>query len=346
MYPTQRVIVLIAVILSVASALPTGVALSQPQASLETAAGKPGSIEGVWLGTLQVPATKLRIVFNITTRPDGSFSATLDSPDQGATGIPVGAVSMEASQVTLDVSAVSGRYEGTLNEDGSAISGKWTQGGVSLDLVLQRVDEAPKPVRPQEPKKPYPYSEEEVTYENAKAGVTFAGTLTMPRTGGPFPAVLLITGSGAQDRDETVFGHRPFLILADYLTRRGIAVLRVDDRGTGGTKGDASQATSEDFADDTLAGVEYLKTRRQIDPKRIGLIGHSEGGMIAPMVAVRSRGCLVHRSDGRHRRPGRQDHRSADRWIAQDRRRGPGLDRCGHPEPKAGSRDREEPDRP
>ncbi len=124
MYPTQRVIVLIAVILSVASALPTGVALSQPQASLETAAAKPGSLEGAWLGTLQVPATKLRIVFNITTRPDGSLSATLDSPDQGATGIPVSAVGVEASRVTLEVSAVSGRYEGTLNEDGSAISGQ------------------------------------------------------------------------------------------------------------------------------------------------------------------------------------------------------------------------------
>ncbi len=288
MYPTQKVIVVIAVILSVASALPTGGALSQPQTSLETAARKPGSIEGVWLGTLQLPATKLRIVFNITPKPDGSFSATLDSPDQGATGIPVSAVSVEKNEVTLDVSAVSGRYEGMLSEDGSAIGGKWTQGGVSLDLALQRVNEAPKPVRPQEPKKPYPYSEEEVTYENAKAGVTFAGTLTMPRTGGPFPAVLLITGSGAQDRDETVCGHRPFLILADYLTRRGIAVLRVDDRGAGGTKGDASQATSEDFADDALAGVEYLKTRSQIDRRRIGLIGHSEGGIIAPMVAVRS----------------------------------------------------------
>ena len=145
--------------------------------------------------------------------------------------------------------------------------------------------------RPQEPKRPYPYLEEEVTYENAKAGFTLAGTLTMPRAGGPFPAVLLITGSGAQDRDETVCGHRPFLILADYLTRRGIAVLRVDDRGVGGSKGDASQATSEDFADDVLAGVAYLKTRKEIDPKRIGLIGHSEGGIIAPMVAVRSRMC-------------------------------------------------------
>jgi len=257
-------------------------------ASPGSAAQKAPSIEGTWLGTLQVPATKLRVVFNITAKPDGSLLATLDSPDQGATGIAVSRVGLEKNQVTLEVSAVQGHYEGTLSEAGSTIDGKWTQGGISLDLVLKRVKEAPKPVRPQEPKKPYPYIEREVTYENAKAGVTLAGTLTMPRTGEPFAAVLLITGSGAQDRDETVCGHKPFLILADYLTRRGIAVLRVDDRGVGGSTGDASQATSEDFAEDAIAGVEYLKTRKQIDPKRIGLIGHSEGGIIAPMAAVRS----------------------------------------------------------
>jgi len=257
-------------------------------ASLESAPQKTAAVEGTWLGTLQVPAMKLRIVFNITAKPDGSLAATLDSPDQGATGIAVSRVGLENNQVILEVNAVQGRYEGTLNEDGSTIKGKWSQGGISLDLALERVKEAPKVNRPQEPQKPYPYVEEEVTYENAKAGIPLAGTLTVPHTGGPFPAVLLITGSGAQDRDETVFGHKPFLILADYLTRRGIAVLRADDRGVGGSKGDAAQATSEDFADDALAGVEYLKTRRQIDPKQIGLIGHSEGGIIAPMVAVKS----------------------------------------------------------
>jgi len=257
--------------------------------SLESATQQTPSVEGTWLGTLQVPAMKLRVVFHITAKPDGSLSATLDSPDQGAAGIAVSRVGQEKNGVILEVSAVQGRYEGMLNGDGSTINGKWSQGGVSLDLVLERVEEAPKMNRPQEPSKPYPYVEEDVTYENAQAGITLAGTLTMPRTSGPFPAVLLITGSGAQDRDETVFGHKPFLILADYLTQRGIAVLRVDDRGVGGSKGDAAQATSEDFAADALAGVEYLKARRQVDPKRIGLIGHSEGGIIAPMVAVQSR---------------------------------------------------------
>jgi pimeloyl-ACP methyl ester carboxylesterase len=246
------------------------------------------SLEGAWLGTLKVSGIELRIVFNLSAKPDGSLSGTLDSPDQGATGIALTRIGVEKERVTVEVSTIGGRYEGTLNAEGSEMSGKWTQGPASLDLVMKRVKEVPKVMRPQEPKKPYPYLDEEVTYRNAKAGFTLAGTLTMPRTGSPFPAVILITGSGPEDRDETVFGHRPFLILADYLTRRGIAVLRVDDRGVGGSKGDASQATSEDFTQDVLAGVAYLKTRKEIDPKRIGLIGHSEGGIIAPMAATQS----------------------------------------------------------
>jgi fermentation-respiration switch protein FrsA (DUF1100 family) len=246
------------------------------------------SLEGTWLGTLKVSAIELRVVFNLRAKPDGSWTGTLDSPDQGAAGIPISRIAVENERVTVEVKTVGGRYEGTLNADRSEMSGKWTQSGTVLDLVLKRVKEIPKAVRPQEPKKPYPYLDEELTYPNAKGGFTLAGTLTMPRTGQPFPAVILITGSGQQDRNETVFGHRPFLVLADYLTRRGIAVLRVDDRGVGGSKGDASQATSKDFAQDVLAGIEYLKSRKEIDPKRIGLIGHSEGGITAPIVATQS----------------------------------------------------------
>jgi pimeloyl-ACP methyl ester carboxylesterase len=144
------------------------------------------------------------------------------------------------------------------------------------------------PKRPQEPKPPYPYASEDVTYSNPAAGVTLAGTLTLPAGDGPHPVVLLISGSGPQDRDEFLMRHRPFLVLADHLTRKGIAVLRVDDRGVGKSTGTFATATTEDFATDVLAGVAYLKTRREIDPKRIGLIGHSEGGYVAPMVATRS----------------------------------------------------------
>jgi len=257
-------------------------------ASAGSDGAKGPSLEGTWLGTLKVSAIELRVVFNLRVQPDGSLAGTLDSLDQGTAGIPISRVGVENEHVTVEVKTVGGRYEGMLNADRSEMRGKWTQGGASLDLVMKRVKEVPKAVRPQEPKRPYPYLDEEVTYQNAKGGFTLAGTLTMPKTGQPFPAVILITGSGQQDRNETVFGHRPFLILADYLTRQGIAVLRVDDRGVGGSKGDASQANSADFAQDVLAGIAYLKTRKEIDPRRIGLIGHSEGGIIAPIAATQS----------------------------------------------------------
>jgi pimeloyl-ACP methyl ester carboxylesterase len=168
------------------------------------------------------------------------------------------------------------------------MNGVLYQGPASLPLVLKRVADLPTINRPQDPKKPYPYDEEEVSYRNEKDNIKLAGTLTLPRGGGSHPAVVLITGSGAQDRNETIAGHRPFLVLADHLTRNGIAVLRVDDRGVGGSEPGSPIATSENYAGDVLAGVQFLKTRKEINPKKIGLIGHSEGGMIAPIAAARS----------------------------------------------------------
>ena len=163
------------------------------------------------------------------------------------------------------------------------------QGG-AIPLVMKRVDKLPEFNRPQTPKKPFPYHDEEVTYENRKAGIKLAGTLTIPQGKGPFPAVILLTGSGPENRDEEIFHHLPFLVLADYLTRHGIAVLRADDRGVGGSTGDKdfTKVTSGDSADDTLAGIEFLKGRKEIDKKRIGLVGHSEGGTIGPIAIIRS----------------------------------------------------------
>src|SRR5215831_13352939 len=162
------------------------------------------------------------------------------------------------------------------------------RGAIGLAAIQDTTAKPAALNRPQEPKKPYPYDEEEVGYENRRDGVKLAGTLTFPRGKGPFPAVLLITGSGPQDRNESVFGHKPFLVLADYLTRQGIAVLRVDDRGIGGSTGSVPNSTSENFATDVMAGIEFLKSHKGINPKQIGLIGHSEGGLIAPMVAAQS----------------------------------------------------------
>jgi pimeloyl-ACP methyl ester carboxylesterase len=180
-------------------------------------------------------------------------------------------------------------FEGKRSNDGQELAGDLKQLGQSFPLSLKKVAKTTQSKRPQTPQKPYPYDEVEASYENRKGGIKLAGTLTVPRSKGPFPAVLLITGSGPQDRDETILRHKPFLVLADYLTRRGIAVLRVDDRGVGGSTGNVRDATSRDFADDMLAGVEWLKGRKEIQPSQIGLLGHSEGGIIAPLVASQSR---------------------------------------------------------
>ena len=248
------------------------------------------SIEGIWQGTLKAPGgIELRIVFNVSQKSDGALTATMDSPDQGVKGIPVDEVSFDDSNVRFEVKSIFGVFEGRIREDFLIIEGDWKQARQSFPLVLKRVEKVPEVSRPQEPKKPYSYKEEEVSYENEEAVIKLAGTLTLPSSGGPFPAVLLTSGSGPQDRNETMFGHRPFLVLADYLTCLGMAVLRVDDRGVGGSTGDVLQATSEDFATDVLAGIEYLQAREEIDPEKIGLIGHSEGGIIAPMVASQSR---------------------------------------------------------
>jgi hypothetical protein len=183
---------------------------------------------------------------------------------------------------------LSAKFEGTRDEVGNTIVGKFTQAGTTLPLVLGWQERASELPRPQEPQKPYPYRADEVRYENKAGGVTLAGTLTIPTGQGSFPAALLISGSGPQDRDESLFGHKPFLVLADYLTRMGIAVLRVDDRGVGGSTGQTRTSTSEDLAGDVEAGVAFLKTRPEVDRAKIGLIGHSEGGIIAPMVAAQS----------------------------------------------------------
>ena len=248
-------------------------------------------LQGIWQGTLGAGGTKVGVILKVTKMADNTFAATLDVPDQGATGVPVDSVTVKDASVRFDLKSLGAVYEGMINKEGTAITGNWSQGGMTVPTTLNRADKAPAAsLRPQEPKRPYPYDEEEVSYENKTGGVRLAGTLTLPRTKGPHPAVVLITGSGKQDRNETLLGHKPFLVLSDYLTRRGIAVLRVDDRGVGGSTGDGGfdKTTSEIFAEDVLTGVAFLKTRKEINPKQIGLIGHSEGGIIAPLAAARS----------------------------------------------------------
>jgi pimeloyl-ACP methyl ester carboxylesterase len=245
--------------------------------------------EGYWLGRLKFIGLDLRLGIHITPRKGGALSGTLDSPDEGIFKLPLNEVAFKDGAVRFEIKRLQATFEGKLKEDGAELVGVWKQSGLKLPITFKREPKVPVFTRPQDPKKPYPYREEEVTYENRKAGVKFVGTLTLPRGEGPFPAVLLITGSGPQNRDEELFGHRPFLVLADHLTRRGIAVLRVDDRGVGGSTGKTMESTSVDFAEDALAGVEFLKGCKEINPKQIGLAGHSEGGLVAPLAASRSK---------------------------------------------------------
>lgn len=245
-------------------------------------------IAGTWQGTLDVGVVKLRLGLEFKKKEGGGFTGTMDSPDQGAFGMEIDEVTVEEQAVKFVMKKIGGSYDGKLSEDGKEISGKWTQGSSTLPLVLKRGEKVGPPRRPQEPKPPYPYLEEEVSYENSQAGIKLAGTLTLPKEGGPFSAVLLITGSGPQNRNEELMGHKPFLLWADYLTRRGLAVLRVDDRGVGGSTGEVGKSTIEDHAGDALAGVAYLKTRKEIDGAKIGLMGHSEGAVVAPASAAQS----------------------------------------------------------
>jgi hypothetical protein len=261
-------------------------AAAQPAAAAPKPA-PPSEIDGTWQGTLDVGARKLRVVFKIVNTQDG-LTAQMQSPDQSPVWLSATSVKRSGSSLTIELKGIGVVYDGKIAADLRSIDGTFTQMGTPLPLSLKRVKDqaALGPRRPQNPVEPYPYREEEVTYANKAAGNTLAATLAVPPGKGPFPAVLLISGSGPNDRDETVFGHKPFLVLSDYLTRKGIVVLRADKRGIGKSTGNLATATTADFATDAEAGVAYLKSRSEVDPHKIGLIGHSEGGTIAPMVAA------------------------------------------------------------
>lgn len=239
-------------------------------------------ISGAWHGKLSLPTGSLTIVFHISQTEQDVYVTTLDSPDQGANGIKTQTTSFNDSTLIIQIPVIHASYKGKLNSD-NTINGTFTQ-GMPLPLNLKK-GEASRPKRPQEPQPPFPYRSEEVTVRNERDGINLAGTLTLPEKGTKFPAVVMVTGSGAQNRDEEIMGHKPFFVIADYLTRNGIAVLRCDDRGTAASQGTHATATNEDFATDTEAMVNYLRSRKEINAKKIGIIGHSAGGIIAFIVA-------------------------------------------------------------
>ena len=288
-YRTACFLVLSVCALSVLAQQPSPTTLPTPSASpAVTVEPVSTGIAGNWLGVLDA-GLKLRLGLKVQRQADGKLTAKLDSLDQAAHDLPINSITVENGVVRFIATSLNLSYEGKLSADGSEIIGELKQGTTGFPVTFKRTQQLPTLARPQDPQKPYPYTEEEVGYENTVDKVKLTGTLTLPPSKGPVPAVVLITGSGAQDRNETIMGHRPFLVLADHLTRRGIAVLRVDDRGVGGSSKGAATATSENYAEDVLAGIAFLKTRKEINPNQIGLIGHSEGGIIAPIATTRSR---------------------------------------------------------
>ncbi len=241
---------------------------------------------GTWQGTLDL-GVQLRIVFHVSY--DGNtYQSTIDSPDQSVFGVKCEETTISGTQMTIEMKSLVASFNGTLYDD-STIKGNFKQ-QVEIPLELRKTDklkELNKDIsRPQTPKPPFPYKSENVYYNNTDQSIRYGATITIPEGKGPFPAMILITGSGAQDRDETIFNHKLFAVVADQLTRNGYVILRVDDRGIKETTGNFATATSADFADDVNNGLNYLLTRPEVDKKKLGMLGHSEGGMIAPMVAT------------------------------------------------------------
>ncbi len=242
---------------------------------------------GQWGGVIEIPGNPLRFVLHITLDAD-NLKASADSPDQGAEGMAVDQITLDEGTVVFTMNNLGVKFTGLLSPDEQSISGDFNQGGLVFKLKLKR-DELPQALyeRPQEPQAPFAYHVEEVVVDNATAGIALAGTLTRPKDSKlTKAAAVMITGSGPQDRDENIFNHKPFKVIADHLTQQGYAVLRLDDRGVGGSGGNFSQATSEDFVTDISAAVDFLQQRADIPADKVGLIGHSEGGMIAPMLAA------------------------------------------------------------
>ncbi|TFG63761.1 MAG: alpha/beta fold hydrolase [Spirochaetales bacterium] len=252
-----------------------------PEATAPAAANR--NLTGYWSGNLDLGDSTLTLIFSIKKKGD-SYAVSLDIPQQNAKNFPATSAREEAGKLIAEFSTIGARLT-CVPAEGDTMKGTWGQSGLEFEILLEKRENSIT-LRPQDPVKPYPYAEEEVVFLNEKAGVMLAGTLTYPKAEGKFPAVLFVSGSGPQNRDEEIFNHRPFLVLADYLSRLGFAVLRYDDRGTGQSTGVYNAATTLDFAEDALAGVAFLSSLPMVDKNNLGVLGHSEGGLIAPMLAV------------------------------------------------------------
>lgn len=265
---------------------PIDAQVTPPEPIADTEPASP-DVRGHWLGVITAGAQSLRLGLSIHADDSQSLTAQFRQIDPKPTQRTVSSIAFDGATLRFSLTTPSVTYSGTFERDPDRLEGKWTQRGVDYPLVFERVGALPGTKRPQEPDRPLPYLEEQVRIEPAP-GVVLAGTLTKPSQPGKHPAVVLISGSGAQDRDESAFGHRPFLVLADMFTRRGFVVLRLDDRGVGGSSGDVYQSTLTDLAGDAVAAVAFLTNHPDIDASRISVVGHSEGGLVAALAAARS----------------------------------------------------------
>ena len=238
---------------------------------------------GLWEGKMNV-GVEVRIVFKISLAEANKLTASFDVPDQGLKDVKVSSVEIINDSLKLEISQFNASYAGILEND-SLINGRFQQ-QMSMPLQLKKIQQIIEKVRAQTPVPPFPYKSEDIVYKSRDNSISYGATITIPNGKGPFPAVMLLTGSGQQNRDEEIGGHKPFAVIADHLTKNGFVVLRADDRGMGKTTGDVVTATSYDFAQDASRGFDYLLNRKEVNKKKIGFIGHSEGGMIAQLLGA------------------------------------------------------------
>ncbi len=244
---------------------------------------------GNWLGDIEFQGRKLPLVIRVISIEKDTFVAFMDSPDQGAKDIKVTKLLLRNDSAIIRIKSLGASISGLMNSKDSTITGVFRQSIFNCPITLKKTDKLPTINRPQEPKPPFPYQITEVVFGNEVDNIELSGTLTVPSVNGKYPVVVMVSGSGPQNRDEEILGHKLFWVIADYLSRNGIAVFRYDDRGVGKSKGNFNEATTFDFSNDAEAAVNYLKTLSYIDTNKIGIVGHSEGGMIAPMVASRNK---------------------------------------------------------
>ena len=240
--------------------------------------------EGIWEGKIKA-GTELRVIFTLSQKENKNLIATMDLPDNGIKGIVSSDVLINQDSLTINVKEFQGSFSGKLVNP-TTITGSWKQ-GISTALQLSKVEKVEVIKKPQTPVPPFSYKSEDVIYTSSSGTIQYGATITLPFGEGPFPGIVLITGSGQQNRDEELSGHKPFAVIADYLTKNGFAVLRVDDRGVGQTTGNVTESTTLDFADDINTALDFLTSKKEIDKKRLCLIGHSEGGMIASILGAK-----------------------------------------------------------